>query len=179
MGVTFVDNGGYHGWRVTKKIQPGQEIQKYFSVKRPENFRTKKEYNLLKDKQYKAALAEETKLEKARKKFEKTLPPDYLRSDGSVQGIIFKYETQKASESPIFQVSCASKVRGGRIFRTSFSLKKHGIEDAWKKAVVELCKHKKISIKSGVYRDILGRMDHSFKRAKINKTQMNALKKLG
>jgi len=179
MGVTFVDNGGYHGWRVTKKIKPGEEVQKYFSVRRPENFDTKSEYEATKRKQYRAAMAEEHKLERERRRFEKTLPPEYLRSDGSVQGIVFKYEAQKASESPIFQVSCASKIRDGKIFRTSFSLKKHGVEEAWKKAVAELCRHKKVSAKSIAFKDIAGRMEKSLKRANVNKRQLSQLRKLG
>lgn len=178
MGVTFVDNGGYHGWRVTKKIKPGQEVQKYFSVKRPENFKRKKDYVGHKDEQESTALKEEAKLEKERKKYEKTLPPSYLRSDGSVQGIIFKYEKQKASDSPIFQVSCASKVRGGKIFRTSFSVKKHGLETAWKMAVAELAVHKKISNKSKDYKEILKRRDASLSRAKVTKKQLTDLKKM-
>ena len=178
MGVTFVDNGGYHGWRVTKKIKPGQEVQKYFSVKRPENFKKKKDYTAHKSEQEAFALKEESKLEKERTKYEKTLPPTYLRSDGSVQGIIFKYEKQKASESPIFQVSCASKVRDGKIFRTSFSIKKHGLDDAWKMAVAELAVHKQVSNKSKDFKDMLKRKDASLARGKVTKRQLGELKKM-
>jgi len=121
MGITFVDNESYHGWRVTKKIKPGDERQKYFSVERPYYFKYKKDYMLLKKKQFEVAEKECRKLDKMRAKHQKTLPPNYLRSDGSVIGIIFKYERQRVSETPIFQVSCASKLRDGRIFRTSFS----------------------------------------------------------
>jgi len=54
----------------------------------------------------------------------------------------------------------------GKIVNTTVSINKHGIPDAWRKAVDFYCRHKNISKRTKIYKELLARCP---KKAKVNK----------
>ncbi|MEM7077780.1 MAG: hypothetical protein AAF513_04030 [Pseudomonadota bacterium] len=162
MSVELLDNPRFHGFRVRRQIE-GKTYQEYYSLK--ENG---KRLRGARRAEIKAeAEARDSELagiqQKSRDRADKEIAFD---DSGQVKGILCRLKREKSgSMTPVFQVGIMSR-ETDKIVNTTVSLNKHGIAAAWEKAVDFYCRHKKISKRSKVYKDLMGLCP---KKAQVNK----------
>jgi hypothetical protein len=165
MSVELLDTTRFHGFRVRRQIA-GKTFQEYFSLK--ENGKRLRGERRAKVKQQAedrdAVLAKQQA--KAKAEAAKTALFD---KDGKVRGILFRMKTEKSgTRTPVFQIGIMS-AKAGKIVNTTVSINLHGLNGAWDKAVDFYIDHKKISKRSGTYKQLL--------EACPSKAQLEAMKR--
>ncbi|MFT5011578.1 MAG: hypothetical protein ACJAX5_000084 [Patiriisocius sp.] len=165
MSVELLDTTRFHGFRVRRQIA-GKTFQEYFSLK--ENGKRLRGERRAKVKQQAedrdAVLAKQQA--KAKAEAAKTALFD---KDGKVRGILFRMKTEKSgTRTPVFQIGIMS-AKAGKIVNTTVSINLHGLSGAWDKAVDFYIDHKKISKRSGTYKQLL--------KACPSKAQLEAMKR--
>jgi hypothetical protein len=154
VSVKLIDNAAFYGFRVRRTVD-GQVYQEYFSLKR-DGMRLQGRALSQIGQQAKRRDAELAELQV--KTREQQMGERCFNSDGSVRGISFLRKTEKSGAvTPIFQVGIASRLED-KVVCTSFSLNAHGSDEAWRKAIDAYAKHKVISKKSKLYRQLLAAM---------------------
>ena len=151
MSVELLDNPRFHGFRVRRQID-GKTYQEYFSLK--ENGKRLRGAKRAAVKAVADARdAELAKIQqKSKDKADKEIQFD---ESGQVKGILCRLKKEKSgSMTPVFQVGIMSR-ETGKIVNTTVSINKHGIPAAWEKAVDFYCKHKGISKRAKVYKELL------------------------
>jgi hypothetical protein len=162
MSVELLDNPRFHGFRVRRQID-GKTYQEYFSLK--------EEGKRLRGAKRAAvkAIAEKRDAELAKvqqKSKDKADKEIQLDDSGQVKGILCRLKKEKSgSMTPVFQVGIMSR-ETNKIVNTTVSLNRHGIPAAWEKAVDFYCRHKAISKRSKVYKDLMAMCPT---KAKVNK----------
>jgi hypothetical protein len=162
MSVELLDNPRFHGFRVRRQID-GKTYQEYFSLKAngkrvrgPKRAAVKE---VAEKRDAELALLQKKSKDKADKEIQ-------LDENGQVKGILCRLKKEKSGTmTPVFQVGIMSRV-SGKIVNTTVSLNKHGIPGAWQRAVDFYCKHKNISKRTNIYKDLIARCP---KKARVNK----------
>ena len=151
MSVELLDSPRFHGFRVRRQIK-GKTYQEYYSLKehgkRIRGARRKaiKEQVEARD----AELAAEQAAARAKAALDIA-----VNRKGEVRGILFRLKSEKnGKKTPVFQLGIMSHAEN-RIVNTTVSVPAHGLEAGWKKAVDFYAKHKRISKRSGAYRQLL------------------------
>ena len=151
MSVKLIDNEAFYGYRVRRTID-GKLFQEYFSLKdggerlQGRMRRSVEQAAFRRD----SALAELQMKVRDRHKGDRC-----FNSDGTVRGISYLMKTEKSgSVTPIFQLGIASELEQ-KIVCTSFSVRAHGTEEAWRKAVDTYAKHKVIRKNTKLYKQLL------------------------
>lgn len=162
MSVELLDNPRFHGFRVRRQID-GKTYQEYFSLK--ENGKRLRGAKRAAVKE--VAEKRDAELEKMQQKIRDQADKEIqLDENGQVKGILCRLKREKSGTmTPVFQVGIMSR-ETGKIVNTTVSINKHGIEPAWTKAVDFYCKHKKISKRSKIYKDLIAMCP---KKAKVTR----------
>jgi hypothetical protein len=151
VSVKLIDNAAFYGFRVRRTVD-GQVYQEYFSLKRDG---VRLQGRALKQIEQQAKRRDTELAELQVKTREQQKGERCFNSDGSVRGISLLRKTEKSGAvTPIFQVGIASRLED-KVVCTSFSLNAHGSDKAWRKAIDAYAKHKFISRKSKLYRQLL------------------------
>lgn len=151
MSVKLIDNEAFYGYRVRRTID-GTLYQEYFSLKENGERLLGRARKSVETAAYRrdAELAEKQTLIRESRKAERC-----FNSDGTVRGISYLMKTEKSgATTPIFQLGIASELEQ-KIVCTSFSVKAHGSEAAWRKAVDTYAKHKVIRKNTKLYKQLL------------------------
>ena len=162
MSVELLDNPRFHGFRVRRQIE-GKTYQEYFSLKA-----NGKRLRGAKRADVKAiADARDTELAAVQQKSKDRADKEIqLDETGQVKGILCREKREKSGTmTPVFQVGIMSRVTG-KIVNTTVSINKHGIPGAWERAVEFYCKHKNISKRTKVYKDLVAKCP---KKAQVTK----------
>jgi len=162
MSLELLDNPRFYGFRVRRQID-GKTYQEYFSLKqngkRLRGERRAEVQAVAQQRDVVLAGLQQKSKERADREIQ-------LDEDGQVRGILCRLKREKSGTmTPVFQVGIMSRVTG-KIVNTTVSINKHGIPDAWKKAVDFYCRHKNISKRTKIYKELLARCP---KKAKVNK----------
>ncbi len=151
MSVELLDTPRFHGFRVRRQIA-GKTYQEYFSLKEDGKRLRGPRRSALKA-QAEARDAELEKLQAQAK--EKAAREVDIDGKGNVRGILFRLKREKSgNRTPVFQIGIMSALEN-KIVNTTVSITRHGLEDAWKRAVDFYVTHKKINKRSRAYRDLL------------------------
>lgn len=151
MSVELLDTPRFHGYRVRRQID-GKTYQEYFSLKEdgrrirgPKRATIKRKADL---RDAELARRQQQAKDRASKDVE-------IEGKGRVRGILFRMKTEKSgTRTPVFQIGIMSTL-DNKIVNTTVSINLHGLEGAWRKAVDFYIKHKKISKRSKVYRELM------------------------
>ena len=162
MSLELLDNPRFYGFRVRRQID-GKTYQEYFSLKqngkRLRGERRAEVQAVAQQRDMVLAGLQQKSKERADREIQ-------LDEDGQVRGILCRLKREKSGTmTPVFQVGIMSRVTG-KIVNTTVSINKHGIPDAWEKAVDFYCRHKNISKRTKIYKELLARCP---KKAKVNK----------
>lgn len=162
MSVELLDNPRFHGFRVRRQID-GKTYQEYFSLKaNGKRLRGAKraEVKSVADKRdEELATIQQRSRDKADKEIQ-------LDAAGQVKGILCRLKKEKSGTmTPVFQVGIMSR-ETGKIVNTTVSINRHGIEGAWTRAVDFYCRHKQISKRTKIYKDLIAMCP---KKAQVNK----------
>lgn len=151
MSVELLDTPRFHGFRVRRQIA-GKTYQEYFSLKdQGKRIRGPRRTELRKQAEARdaelATLQEETRAKLAREV--------HVDRQGNVRGILFRLKREKSgARTPVFQIGIKSQLEG-RIVNTTVSINRHGLEEAWKRAIDFYARHKKIGKRTKAYRTLL------------------------
>lgn len=151
MSVELLDTPRFHGFRVRRQIA-GKTYQEYFSLKdQGKRIRGPRRTELRKQAEARdeelAKLQEDTRAKRAREV--------HVDRQGNVRGILFRLKREKSgARTPVFQIGIKSQLEG-RIVNTTVSINRHGMEEAWKRAVDFYAHHKKISKRTKAYKELL------------------------
>lgn len=163
MSVELLDTPRFFGYRVRRQIL-GKTYQEYFSLKangkriRGDQRARVKARAQTRDAEL-ASQQESLQRKRARE----------VRVDakGQVRGILCRLKAEKSgNRTPVFQIGVMSLLEE-RIVNTTVSINKYGVDEAWRRAVDFYAKHKRISKRSGAYRELLA--------AKPSKPQVDRL----
>lgn len=162
MSVELLDNPRFHGFRVRRQID-GKTYQEYFSLKanskRLRGAKRAAVKEVAEARDVELALIQQKSKDKADREIQ-------LDENGQVKGILCRLKKEKSGTmTPVFQVGIMSRV-SGKIVNTTVSLNKHGIKEAWTRAVDFYCKHKKINKRANIYKELIARCP---KKAKVTK----------
>ena len=160
LSVKLLDNEAFYGYRVRRTVN-GKLYQEYFSLKKDGK---RMGPRLRKQVENEAQQRDEVLAEEQKKVKQKLKAERCFNKDGSVKGISYLMKTEKSGTvTPIFQIGIASELEE-KIVCTSFSVNAHGKEEAWRLAVDAYAKHKLISKKSKLYKELIGAMPKRRKR---------------
>jgi hypothetical protein len=151
MSVELLDTPRFFGYRVRRQIL-GKTYQEYFSLK--ENG---KRIRGDRRAQIKAqAEARDQQLARQQESLQRKRSKEVrIDGDGQVRGILCRLKAEKSgNRTPVFQIGVMSLLEK-RIVNTTVSINKFGVEEAWRRAVDFYARHKKISKRSGAYRELL------------------------
>lgn len=152
MSVELLDNPRFHGFRVRRQVE-GKTYQEYFSLK--ENGKRLRGAKRAAVKEVAETRDAELQRQQAKAK-EKADKQIHLDETGQVKGILCRLKKEKSGTmTPVFQVGIMSR-ETSKIVNTTVSINKHGIEAAWQAAVDFYCRHKQISKRSKIYKELLG-----------------------
>ena len=153
MSVELLDNPRFHGFRVRRQID-GKTFQEYFSLKENGKRLRGAKRAAVKEVAEKRDAELAAMQQKSKDKADKEISVD---GSGQVKGILCREKKEKSGTmTPVFQVGIMSRVTG-KIVNTTVSINKHGIPGAWERAVDFYCKHKNISKRSNVYKNLIAR----------------------
>lgn len=162
MSVELLDTPRFHGFRVRRQIA-GKTYQEYFSLKAEgKRLRGPKRAAIREQAEIRDAELERLQSD-ARDKAAREVDID---AKGHVRGILFRLKREKSgTRTPVFQIGIMS-AREGKIVNTTVSINRHGLDDAWKRAIDFYVDHKKINKRSRAYRDLQAAMpsEAQFKR---------------
>jgi len=163
MSVELLDTPRFHGFRVRRQIA-GKTYQEYFSLK-AEGKRLRGPKRAAIREQAELRDAELERLQSAAR--EKAAREVDIDAKGHVRGILFRLKREKSgTRTPVFQIGIMS-AREGKIVNTTVSINRHGLDDAWQRAIDFYAEHKKISKRSRAYRELQG--------AKPGEAQLNSM----
>jgi hypothetical protein len=151
MSVELLDTPRFHGFRVRRQIG-GKTFQEYFSLKENgKRLRGAKRAAIKADAEARdgqLALQQRAARSKAAKEV-------HVDAKGRVRGILFRLKTEKSgTKTPVFQIGIMSSL-DNKIVNTTVSINLHGLEGAWRKAVVFYSHHKQISTRARAYKQLL------------------------
>lgn len=154
MSVELLDTPRFHGFRVRRQIA-GKTYQEYFSLKAEgKRLRGPKRASIREQAELRDAELERLQTA-AREKAAREVDID---AKGHVRGILFRLKREKSgTRTPVFQIGIMS-AREGKIVNTTVSINRHGLEDAWKRAIDFYAEHKNINKRARAYRDLQGAM---------------------
>lgn len=151
MSVERLDTARFHGFRVRRQIS-GKTYQEYFSLRKNGKKLTGAEKAKVK------ALVEKRDLvlERMQVKAKAEAARSAIFSEGEkVRGILFRMKKEKSGAlTPVFQIGIMSD-RLQKIVNTTVSINRHGLKDAWHRAVDFYAFHKRISKQSVIYKKLL------------------------
>ncbi len=150
MSVELLDTPRFYGFRVRRQIA-GKTYQEYFSLKdQGKRIRGPRRTELR--KQAEARDAELAQMQQDER--EKQARQVHVDRHGNVRGILFRLKREKSgARTPVFQIGIKSQLEG-RIVNTTVSINRHGLEDAWKRAIDFYAHHKKIGRRTRAYRTL-------------------------
>lgn len=151
MTVELLDSPRFHGFRVRRQIS-GKTYQEYFPLK-ADGVRLRGARREAVRKQAEARDAELAgEQQSARNVAARTIHVD---AQGRVRGILYRLKTEKSGRrTPVFQIGIMSS-RDERIVNTTVSISRHGLAEAWQRAVDFYAEHKQIHKRAKAYRDLL------------------------
>ncbi len=151
MSVELLDTPRFHGFRVRRQIA-GKTYQEYYSLKEHgKRLRGPRRASLKAAAEARDAELEKLQLE-AREKAAREVDID---AKGNVRGILFRLKREKSgNRTPVFQIGIMSTLEN-KIVNTTVSITRHGLENAWKRAVDFYATHKQLNKRSRAYKDLL------------------------
>lgn len=151
MSVELLDTPRFHGFRVRRQIA-GKTYQEYFSLKESGKRLRGARRAAIREQ----AVARDAELERIQSETrEKAAREVHIDAKGNVRGILFRLKREKSgTRTPVFQIGIMSAL-DGKIVNTTVSINRHGLEEAWKRAVDFYAEHKRISRRTRAYRDLL------------------------
>ena len=156
MSVELLDTPRFHGFRVRRQIDK-KTYQEYFSLKQG-GHRLRGPARAAVRQRAEARDAELASTQRlARERAAKNVRLD---ERGRVRGILFRRKVEKSGAvTPTFQVGIMS-VMEGRLVNTTVSIKQHGFDEAWRRAVAFYARHRGLSPGSTAYRRLLSAKPH-------------------
>ena len=153
MSVELLDNPRFHGFRVRRQVE-GKTYQEYFSLKENGKRLRGARRAAVKEVAEKRDAELATLQQKCKDKADREIRLD---DTGQIKGILCRMKREKSGTmTPVFQVGIMSRVTD-KIVNTTVSINRHGIENAWQKAVDFYCKHKNINKRAKVYKELIAR----------------------
>ena len=151
MSVELLNSSRFFGFRVRRQID-NETYQEYFSLKRggrPMRGAARAEVR----RQAEVRDAQLAITQRAAR--ERALREVRLDADGRVRGILFRWKKERSGKrSPIFQVGITSLLNGN-VVNTTVSVNRHGLDEAWRRAVDFYARHRRIRKGSNAYRALL------------------------
>ena len=152
MSVELLDTPRFHGFRVRRQID-NKTYQEYFSLKQ-DGCRLRGPARAVVRQRAEARDAELASTQRLAKL--RSAADVRLDERGRVRGILFRRKVEKSgSVTPTFQVGLAS-VLEGRLVNTTVSIKQHGFDEAWRRAVAFYARHRGVAPGSKTHRRLLG-----------------------
>lgn len=151
MSVELLDTPRFFGYRVRRQIL-GKTYQEYFSLKEDGKRLRGARRSAVKAE----AEARDTELARQQDNLQQKRAKEVRVDDkGQVRGILCRLKAEKSgNQTPVFQIGVMSLLED-RIVNTTVSINKYGIDEAWQRAVEFYARHKKISKRSGAYRELI------------------------
>jgi len=151
MSVELLNSRRFHGFRVRRQIDH-ETYQEYFSLKRDGRLmRGAARAEVQRQAEDRDAQLAQTQ----RAAREHAMREVHVDTDGHVRGILFRWKKgRNGKKSPVFQVGITSLVSED-VVNTTVSIKLHGLDGAWWRAVDFYAKHRRIPKDSDAYRQLL------------------------
>ena len=151
MSVELLNSHRFLGFRVRRQID-NETYQEYFSLKqggRPMHDAARAEVRRqAEDRDAQLAMNQRAARERALREVQ-------VDADGHVRGIVFRWKKGKnGKRSPLFQVGITSLV-DGNVVNTTVSVNRHGLDEAWRRAIDFYARHRRILKGSDAYRELL------------------------
>ena len=151
MSVELLNSRRFLGFRVRRQID-NETYQEYFSLKKGgrlmHDAARAEVRRQAEDRDAQLAITQ-------RAARERTLREVQVDADGHVRGILFRWKKGKnGKRSPVFQVGITSLVNGN-VVNTTVSINRHGLDEAWRRAVEFFARHRRILEASDAYRELL------------------------
>ena len=150
MSVELLNSRRFHGFRVRRQID-NETYQEYFSLKQGGRLMRgaarAEVRRQAEDRDAELAVSQ-------RRARESALREVCVGDDGHVRGILFRWKRGKSGNpSPLFQVGITSLVTG-KVVNTTVSINRHGLDEAWRRAVEFYARHRRIPKGSDAYREL-------------------------
>ena len=151
MSVELLNSRRFLGFRVRRQID-NETYQEYFSLKKGgrlmHDAARAEVRRQAEDRDAQLAITQ-------RAARERTLREVQVDADGHVRGILFRWKKGKnGKKSPVFQVGITSLVNGN-VVNTTVSINRHGLDEAWRRAVEFFARHRRILEASDAHRELL------------------------
>jgi hypothetical protein len=152
MSVELLETPRFYGFRVRRQIA-GRSYQEYFSLKQGGR-RLRGDARAEVEARAEARDAALARQQRAhRRKLARSV---HIAGKGRVRGILCRLKAEKSGNmTPVFQVGIMS-LREKRVVNTTVSINRHGLTEAWRRAVDFYAHHKQIDRRSAAYRSLLG-----------------------
>lgn len=165
MSVELLDTSRFYGYRVRRQVD-GRPFQEYFSLMRNGRRLRGEARSAVQAK----AQARDAMLARRQQAHRRRLARSvHIAGRGRVRGILCRLKAEKSGNmTPVFQVGIMS-LRERRVVSTTVSINRHGLTEAWRRAVEFYAYHKQIDRRSAAFRSLLG--------ARPRQAQITALRK--
>ena len=153
MSVEYLDTPGFHGFRVRRQID-NKTYQEYFSLKEG----GLRMHGAARATVRRAAENRDAELASSQRDArDRAAHAVHLDERGRVRGILFRRKKEKNGKiTPVLQIGILSTLED-RLVNTTVSIKLHGLDEAWRRAVDFYARHKEIPQGSPTYRMLLDR----------------------
>lgn len=151
MSVELLDTPRFHGFRVRRQIN-NKTYQEYFSLKR-DGLRLR---GPAQAQVRQCAEARDAELASTQRRARELAARDVrLDGRGRVRGILFRRKVEKSGGvTPTLQVGIVS-IMEGRLVNTTVSIKQHGFDEAWRRAIAFYVRHRGLAPGSTAHRRLL------------------------
>ena len=151
MSVELLNLRRFHGYRVRRQID-NETYQEYFSLKRGGRLMhgaaRAEVRRQAEDRDAELAMTQRAARERAMREV-------HVDADGHVRGILFRWKKgRNGRRTPLFQVGITSLL-SGNVVNTTVSIRLHGLDEAWGRAVDFYARHRRIPGGSDTYRELL------------------------
>ena len=151
MSVELLNLRRFHGYRVRRQID-NETYQEYFSLKRRgrvmHGAARAEVRRQAEDRDAELAMTQRAARERAMREV-------HVDADGHVRGILFRWKkARNGRKTPLFQVGITSLLSGD-VVNTTVSIRLHGLDEAWRRAVDFYARHRRIPRGSDTYRKLL------------------------
>lgn len=151
MSVELLNLRRFHGYRVRRQID-NETYQEYFSLKRGGRLMhgaaRAEVRRQAEDRDAELAMTQRAARERAMREV-------HVDADGHVRGILFRWKKgRNGRRTPLFQVGITSLL-SGEVVNTTVSIRLHGLDEAWRRAVDFYARHRRIPRGSDTYRELL------------------------
>ena len=150
MSVELLNSRRFHGFRVRRQIE-NETYQEYFSLKKGGHLMhgaaRAEVRRQAEDRDAELAITQRVARESAMREV-------HVDADGHVRGILFRWKRGKSGKpSPLFQVGITSLLTG-KVVNTTVSISRHGLDEAWRRAIEFYAHHRRIFKGSDAYRQL-------------------------